>query len=126
MTTTSTVEPRALASPKKLPWYRKLGMQVLVSLILGILVGFAFPKFASQLKLLGDMFLSLIKAGVAPLVFLTISPRYSGFPTHRWCSWSARSIRPRTSRRWSTSAAPTRTSCSSAMRGSHERITHRA
>ena len=44
----------------------------LVALILGIAVGFIFPKFASQLKLLGDMFLSLIKAGVAPLVFLTI------------------------------------------------------
>ncbi|MGJ7505801.1 cation:dicarboxylate symporter family transporter [Variovorax sp. GT1P44] len=72
MTTISTIEPSALAPTKKLPWYRKLGMQVLVSLILGILVGFAFPKFASQLKLLGDMFLSLIKAGVAPLVFLTI------------------------------------------------------
>jgi aerobic C4-dicarboxylate transport protein len=57
---------------RKLPWYRKLGMQVLISLVLGIVVGFAFPKFASQLKLLGDMFLSLIKAGVAPLVFLTI------------------------------------------------------
>jgi aerobic C4-dicarboxylate transport protein len=57
---------------KKTPWYRKLGMQVLLSLVLGIAVGFLFPKFASQLKLLGDMFLSLIKAGVAPLVFLTI------------------------------------------------------
>lgn len=64
----ATVAPPA----KPLPWYRKLGMQVLVSLILGIAVGFVFPKFASQLKLLGDMFLSLIKAGVAPLVFLTI------------------------------------------------------
>ncbi|WP_431509409.1 cation:dicarboxylate symporter family transporter [Variovorax sp. DAIF25] len=61
-----------VAPPKKLPWYRKLGMQVLVALLLGIAVGFAFPKFAGQLKLLGDMFLSLIKAGVAPLVFLTI------------------------------------------------------
>lgn len=60
------------ASPKKLPWYRKLGMQVLVSLILGIAVGFAFPKFSAQMKTLGDMFLSLIKCGVAPLVFLTI------------------------------------------------------
>jgi aerobic C4-dicarboxylate transport protein len=60
------------ASPKKLPWYRKLGMQVLLSLILGIAVGFAFPKFSAQLKTLGDMFLSLIKCGVAPLVFLTI------------------------------------------------------
>jgi aerobic C4-dicarboxylate transport protein len=62
----------SIAPPKKLPWYRKLGMQVLVSLVLGVALGFAFPKFASQLKVLGDMFLSLIKAGVAPLVFLTI------------------------------------------------------
>ena len=61
-----------VAPVRKLPWYRKLGMQVLVSLVLGIAVGFVFPAFASQLKLLGDMFLSLIKAGVAPLVFLTI------------------------------------------------------
>ncbi|MGO4331597.1 cation:dicarboxylate symporter family transporter [Cupriavidus sp. M-11] len=64
--------PEAPPPARKLPWYRKLGMQVLLSLVLGIIVGFAFPKFASQLKLLGDMFLSLIKAGVAPLVFLTI------------------------------------------------------
>jgi aerobic C4-dicarboxylate transport protein len=69
----SNPTPAANATPARpLPWYRKLGMQVLLSLILGIAVGFAFPKFASQLKLLGDMFLSLIKAGVAPLVFLTI------------------------------------------------------
>lgn len=47
-------------------------MQVLVSRIVGIAVGFAVPKFSAQLKLLGDMFLSLIKCGVAPLVFLTI------------------------------------------------------
>lgn len=69
---TDTSLPGAIAPLKKLPWYRKLGMQVLVSLILGIAVGLAFPAFASTLKLLGDMFLSLIKAGVAPLVFLTI------------------------------------------------------
>ena len=47
-------------------------MQVLVSRIVGIAVDFAFPKFSAQLKVLGDMFLSLIKCGVAPLVFLTI------------------------------------------------------
>lgn len=68
----STQTPAAPMAPKHLPWYRKLGMQVLVALILGIVVGFAFPQFAAKLKLLGDMFLSLIKAGVAPLVFLTI------------------------------------------------------
>lgn len=64
--------PVVATAPKALPWYRKLGMQVLLSLVLGIAVGFVFPKFATQLKVLGDMFLSLIKAGVAPLVFLTI------------------------------------------------------
>jgi aerobic C4-dicarboxylate transport protein len=72
MSTHSIKTDALIAPPKKLPWYRKLGMQVLVSLILGIVVGFAFPRFSSQLKLLGDMFLSLIKCGVAPLVFLTI------------------------------------------------------
>ncbi len=75
MSHTTTLQSNQSADTKPanpLPWYRKLGMQVLVSLILGIAVGFVFPKFAAQLKLLGDMFLSLIKAGVAPLVFLTI------------------------------------------------------
>lgn len=72
MTTITQQATGNQAPQKKLPWYRKLGMQVLVSLILGIIVGFAFPQFAAKLKTLGDMFLSLIKCGVAPLVFLTI------------------------------------------------------
>lgn len=74
MTTTSAFTA-AIAAPGaagRRPWYRRLGTQVLIALVLGIVVGFAFPKFAAQLKLLGDMFLSLIKAGLAPLVFLTI------------------------------------------------------
>src|SRR5258708_36550939 len=71
MQTVST-DALPIAPPKKFPWYRKLGMQVLVALILGIIVGFVFPRFASQFKLLGDVFLALIKAGAAPLVFLTI------------------------------------------------------
>jgi Sodium:dicarboxylate symporter family len=67
---TSRDEPVAPA-PKR-PWYRKLGMQVLASLVLGIVAGLLFPKFGTQMKILGDVFLALIKAGVAPLVFLTI------------------------------------------------------
>ena len=59
-------------SPIPKPFYRKLGFQIMVSLVLGIVVGFVFPKFGASLKVLGDIFLSLIKAGVAPLVFLTI------------------------------------------------------
>ncbi|AOZ01735.1 dicarboxylate/amino acid:cation symporter [Cupriavidus sp. USMAHM13] len=66
------IQAPAAAPARPLPWYRRLGMQVLVALAFGIAVGFALPAFAAKLKLLGDMFLSLIKAGVAPLVFLTI------------------------------------------------------
>lgn len=69
---TAAVPPTAPPASRRRPWYRKLGMQVLVSLLLGIGVGFVFPALAVKLKLLGDLFLSLIKVGVAPLVFLTI------------------------------------------------------
>jgi aerobic C4-dicarboxylate transport protein len=65
-------DDKVVAPQKKLPWYRKLGMQVLLALVLGIAVGLLFPKLGAQLKILGDIFLALIKAGVAPLVFLTI------------------------------------------------------
>ncbi|NIE63367.1 cation:dicarboxylase symporter family transporter [Burkholderia sp. Ax-1719] len=61
-----------LAPRARQPWYRRLGMQVMIALVLGIGVGLVFPGFAAQLKVLGDIFLALIKAGVAPLVFLTI------------------------------------------------------
>ena len=70
--THAALGPSSSTPARPVAWYRKLGMQVLLSLVLGIAFGFLFPKFATQLKLLGDMFLSLIKAGVAPLVFLTI------------------------------------------------------
>ncbi|MFI0817701.1 cation:dicarboxylate symporter family transporter [Streptomyces sp. NPDC021098] len=54
------------------PWYRGLGAQVLIAMALGVAVGFAFPDAAAQLKIVGDLFLALIKAGVAPLVFFTV------------------------------------------------------
>lgn len=69
--TMSTSDPAPKPAARS-PWYYRLGPQVLVSLALGIVAGFAFPALATQLKVLGDMFLNLIKAGVAPLVFLTI------------------------------------------------------
>ena len=44
-----------IAPPKKLPWYRKLGMQVLVALVLGIIV-------------IEDLFLALYLAALAPVL----------------------------------------------------------
>ncbi|WP_375784922.1 cation:dicarboxylate symporter family transporter [Bradyrhizobium sp. Pha-3] len=41
-------------------------------MILGALAVLLFPSFATQLKILGDIFLRLIKTAVAPLVFLCV------------------------------------------------------
>ncbi|TDV34275.1 Na+/H+-dicarboxylate symporter [Paraburkholderia caballeronis] len=72
MKDSSTSDDRAAPSRAARPWYRRLGMQVLVALVAGIVLGIVAPKWATQLKVLGDIFLALIRAGVAPLVFLTI------------------------------------------------------
>jgi aerobic C4-dicarboxylate transport protein len=61
------------ASPKPKPsLWRGLGFQVVIGMVLGILVGLIWPEFGALLKLLGDIFLRLIKTAVAPLVFLTV------------------------------------------------------
>ncbi len=51
----------------------RLTRNVLMALILGIGVGIAFPTVAIQLKLLGDIFIRLIKMVIIPIVFCTIA-----------------------------------------------------
>jgi Na+/H+-dicarboxylate symporter len=46
--------------------------QVIICLILGILVGFVFEEKADELKILGTIFLKLIKMVVAPLIFCAL------------------------------------------------------
>ncbi|MFH0297630.1 cation:dicarboxylase symporter family transporter [Bradyrhizobium sp. 31Argb] len=58
--------------PTKKALWKNLGLQVSVSMILGIIVGLVWPEFGASLKILGDIFLRLIKTAVAPLVFLTV------------------------------------------------------
>lgn len=43
--------------------------QVMVALVLGVVVGVAWPGFAAQMKPFGDGFIRLIKMIIAPLVF---------------------------------------------------------
>src|ERR1700722_1077345 len=57
----------------KRPLWTNLGFQVAVSMVLGIGVGLIWPDFAASLKILGDIFLRLIKTAVAPLVFVTVA-----------------------------------------------------
>ncbi|PHI32509.1 cation:dicarboxylate symporter family transporter [Budvicia aquatica] len=72
---TQTLEqnPTVLSNPPKKALWKGLGFQIAVSMVLGILVGFIWPEFATSLKILGDIFLRLIKSAVAPLIFLTVA-----------------------------------------------------
>src|SRR5882757_876605 len=63
---------QAVRPAKKALW-KNLGLQVAVSMVLGIIVGLVWPDFAASLKILGDILLRLIKTAVAPLVFLTVA-----------------------------------------------------
>ncbi len=70
----STNAALPLAAPAaRRPAWTSLGLQVTVSMILGIAVGLIWPDFATSMKILGDIFLRLIKTAVAPLVFLTVA-----------------------------------------------------
>jgi aerobic C4-dicarboxylate transport protein len=54
------------------PFYARLGFQIIAGIVLGLALGFLAPHFAVSMKVLGDIFLRLIKMIVAPLVFLNV------------------------------------------------------
>ncbi|MGO4341912.1 cation:dicarboxylate symporter family transporter [Pedococcus sp. 2YAF34] len=49
-----------------------LYLAVIVAMVLGIIVGFAFPDFGIKLKWLGTGFVNLIKMMITPIIFCTI------------------------------------------------------
>lgn len=49
-----------------------LYLAVIAAMILGIIVGFAFPEFGIKLKWLGTGFVNLIKMMITPVIFCTI------------------------------------------------------
>ncbi|KEK12200.1 glutamate:protein symporter [Lysinibacillus sphaericus] len=52
--------------------FKNLTIQVLIAIVLGIIVGAAFPEFGAKLKILADIFIKLIKMLIAPIIFLTV------------------------------------------------------
>ncbi len=55
------------------PWYRpSLTMQIMIGLIVGALIGWLRPDWGNKVYFLRDIFINLIKAIIAPLVFSTI------------------------------------------------------
>jgi aerobic C4-dicarboxylate transport protein len=51
---------------------KNLTVQVLTAIVLGIIVGSIFPSWADNMKILGDVFIKMIKMVIAPIVFFTI------------------------------------------------------
>jgi aerobic C4-dicarboxylate transport protein len=54
------------------PWYSVLYIQVLIAIVLGIAIGYFYPKTGVALKPLGDGFIALIKMMIAPVIFCTV------------------------------------------------------
>jgi aerobic C4-dicarboxylate transport protein len=70
---TATAGP-GVAAPVKKPWYKVLYIQVLIAIVIGVLVGWLEPQFATNewIKALGDGFIKLIKMVIAPIIFCTV------------------------------------------------------
>ena len=66
--------PRADAPPPRKPLYRILYVQVLAAILLGGLIGWLWPGFATHdfIRALGDGFIKLIKMVIAPIIFCTV------------------------------------------------------
>ena len=56
------------------PWYSALYVQVLFAVVLGALVGWIFPSFATNpwVEFLGRGFVKLVKMAIAPIIFCTV------------------------------------------------------
>jgi aerobic C4-dicarboxylate transport protein len=59
-------------SGKKVPVLRRLYVQVLIGITLGVVLGHFWPNVATDMKPLGDGFIKLIKMMLAPIIFGTI------------------------------------------------------
>lgn len=52
--------------------FKNLTTQVIIAIILGIVFGMMYPALGTELKVLPDLFIKMIKMVIAPIVFLTI------------------------------------------------------
>ncbi|HEY0235623.1 MAG TPA: C4-dicarboxylate transporter DctA [Afipia sp.] len=68
----TSLSPGAATAAK--PWYTLLYVKVLIAIVLGVIVGWLFPHFATNewIKALGDGFIKLIKMVIAPIIFCTV------------------------------------------------------
>ena len=58
--------------------FKSLYFYVLIAILFGALVGWLSPETGQSLKILGDLFIRLIKMIVAPVIFITVSLGIAG------------------------------------------------
>ena len=58
--------------------FKILYVQVLMAIAIGVLLGYFYPSFATELKPLGDGFIKLVKMMIAPVIFCTIVTGIAG------------------------------------------------
>jgi aerobic C4-dicarboxylate transport protein len=61
-----------MTETSRVPLWRRLYVQVLVAIVLGLLFGALWPRAGAALKPLGDAFVALIRMMIAPVIFCTI------------------------------------------------------
>ncbi len=67
----------------------KIHTQIIIAIVLGIIIGLAFPQFAQKLQIIGDLFIKLLKMIIVPLILASmvtgiISIGSSGGPQRVW------------------------------------------
>src|SRR4051812_46702022 len=62
----------ATAVAARKPLYTHLYFQVLTAIVIGILLGYFYPKLGEQMKPFGDAFIKMIKMLIAPIIFCTV------------------------------------------------------
>jgi aerobic C4-dicarboxylate transport protein len=65
--------PRSRGSDAAVPLIKRLYVQVLVAIVIGILLGEFFPTMGVALRPIGDAFISLIRAVVPAIIFATVA-----------------------------------------------------
>ncbi|HTH96303.1 MAG TPA: C4-dicarboxylate transporter DctA [Stellaceae bacterium] len=69
---TSSQEPYRLTGGGRFGVFGQLWFQVLAGMVIGVLMGHFTPDIGKQMKPFGDLFISLIRMLIAPIIFCTI------------------------------------------------------
>lgn len=69
---TANAFPLPLVAKATPAWHKRLWVQVLVAMLIGILLGHFYPAAGQAMQPLGDAFIKLIRMLIAPLIFCTV------------------------------------------------------